>query len=313
MARFFYNDHQIDISSDEPRLDGILIRDLVRDLCLQAGVLKTQQIGWDKYPDSINVEEREIPKQDIAAASLTFERNRLKVISALRALIRGVVKEFDLPVTNGMDIGSGATGAMVGEMLPPVSNWLEMDINPAAIQENKRRHPRHKIVCGSYFRLPEIVPVASLNIVTGLSSLDNTSFLPVAVNNIWSVLKPGGFLLHVQDVRPGNGATARFVREKGRPAPHRTDMTLDGGIYGLHDRHEKYLSAAELLRRELGEVISKRADADLLLNAWTTARTSTRGQSWGGIYYQNVALTGTPATPLPETVATAVVTIAQKK
>ncbi len=313
MDRFSYNEHQIETDTSEPTLAGIIVRDLVRDLCIPAGFLKTQEMIWNRYPESIAIEECEIPKQNIATASLAFERNRLKVIKELRAIVRGIMKEYELPINNGIDIGSGGTGAMVGELLPTIRHWTEMDINPAAVRENKRRHPRSRIVCGSYFRLQELAPPKSVDIVTGLSSLDNTNFLPLAVDSIWSVLKPGGFLFHVQDVRPGNWTTVRWVRQKGYIAPHSTDVTLDGGIYGLHDPQEKYISAAELLRRELGEVIGKRDDADLVLNAWTTARISTHRESWGGIYYQNVAISGTPNTPLPETIATAVVTIARKK
>ncbi len=317
MARFSYDGHEIETSGTEPRLGDMfrqeLVRNVVRDICLQGGILVTHGISWNSLPESSEVEEREMPKQPIEAASLGFERNRAKVINALRALVRGIVKECQLPTNNGLDIGSGATGAMVGDLMPSVSNWKQMDINPAAVQENIRRHPKADVVTGSYFKLSDVVAPRSLDIVTGLSSLDATSFIPEALASVWSVLKPGGVLLHIQDVRPGNGATARWVKRRGYVGAQEMDMTHDGSVYGIYDRKEKYISATELLRRELGEAISARKDAILVMNQWVSAKKRAGGKDLGAIYYQNVALTGSPQTPLPETVATAIVTIARKK
>ncbi len=116
MARFSYDGHEIETSGTEPRLGDMfrqeLVRNVVRDICLQGGILVTHGISWNSLPESSEVEEREMPKQPIEAASLGFERNRAKVINALRALVRGIVKECQLPTNNGLDIGSGATGAM---------------------------------------------------------------------------------------------------------------------------------------------------------------------------------------------------------
>lgn len=316
MPKFSYDGHEVETSESEPRLGDqfgrVKIRDIVRDTCLQSRILQTRGVSWTALPDSTAVEEREMPKQDITQASLGFERNRTKVIRQLRAIVRGIMREYKLPTNNGIDIGSGATGAMVGDLMPTVTNWKQMEINPAAVLENRRRHPEQDIVTGSYFKLTKIVAPESLDIVTGLSSLDATSFLPDALESVWSVLKPGGVLLHVQDVRPGNGATARWVKRKGYVGAQDMDMTVDGGVYGIHDPKEGYLSATELLRRELGDVVRDRKDATLVMNAWTTAKTRSTGRDLGAIYYQNVALTGSPQSRLPEMLATAVVTIAKK-
>lgn len=316
MPNFSYDGHEVETSELEPRLGSqfgrVMIRDIVRDTCLQGRILQTQGVSWNSLPESTEVEEKEMPIQDIARASLGFERNRAKVMRQLRAIVRGIIREYKLPTTNGIDIGSGATGAMIGDLMPTTTNWKQVEINPAAVKENKRRHPDKDIVTGSYFKLSDIVAPESLDIVTGLSSLDATSFLSTALESIWSVLKPGGVLLHVQDVRPGNGATARWVKRRGYTGAQDMDMTADGSVYGIHDPKETYISATELLRRELGDVIINRKDAALILNAWTTAKTRTTGTESGAIYYQNVALTGSPQTRLPEMLATAVVTIAKK-
>ncbi len=312
MPKFSYDGHEVETSELEPCLGRVMIRDIVRDTCLANRILQTESVRWSPLPDLPEVEEREMPKQDIARASLGFERNRVKVRRQLRAIVRGIVKEYKLPTNNGMDIGSGATGAMVSDLMPTTTNWKQVEINPAAVKENKRRHPNQDIVTGSYFKLKAIAAPESLDIVTGLSSLDATSFLPDALESVWSVLKPGGVLLHVQDVRPGNGATARWTKRRGYAGAQYMDMTTDGSVYGIYDPREGYISATELLRRELGDVIGSRKDAALVVNAWTTAKTRTTGAELGAIYYQNVALTGSPQTPLPEMLATAVVTIAKK-
>lgn len=281
-------------------------------------MLENMEIAPLGVPGSIDEEERGIAAQSIQSASLSFERNRSQVREALTAVLSRIFKDFELPVSYGADLGSGATGAMVEELLAPIidkKSWIQIDANPAAVRENKRRHPESRILQGSYLRLEETLHLRdTLNIVTGLSSFDSTHFIEQAVRQAIIALKPGGYFVHMQDVRPGIGAGLREMEAMGFRAPYRVDMLksnvgiLEPITYILPDGRR--MSVGELFRRNLGRAIEKQPDAELLFNNWVTSRRELPQGTPGKAYFQNILLSGFPQ-PIEE--VSAVITVARKK
>lgn len=269
-------------------------------------------------PKSIEEEERGIAAQPIQTASLAFEKNRSQVRAALQAILARVFEEYDLPKSNGVDLGSGATGAMVEELLAPhihKDTWIQVDANPQAVHENRRRHPGSTIVRGSYLRIQETLKLDNtLDIATGLSSFDSTQFIEHAVGQVATGLTSGGYFLHMQDVRPGLLVGFREMAAMGFEPPYRVDMVRSNVgieepiVYYLPDGRK--MSVVELFRRNLGRAIERNADMELLMNHWITARRTLPPGTPGRAYFQNILLSGFP---IPVEEVSAVVTLARKK
>ena len=129
------------------------------------GLMQRAQLTPLSTPANIEEELAGIRAQKIQTASSIFEKNRVPVRGALRAIVGYAFDEFNLPKSGGVDIGSGATGEMVEELLPrsvTQSSWVQLEANPSAVKENQRRHPNSRIVEGSYLNMG----VSGLDIVT---------------------------------------------------------------------------------------------------------------------------------------------------
>ncbi len=301
-----------DISADiQPHFD-------VPAVMKQCGRLKETQFIPLSFPKSVEEEERGIQAQPITTASLSFERNRSQVREALQAILARIFRDFNLPTSNGADLGSGATGAMVEELLSPIiskKSWIQVETNPAAIAENRRRHPSSAVMQGSYLRLEETLHLRDkLDIVTGLSSFDATHFIEQAVEQARIALKKNGYFLHMQDVRPGLGVCFRELEAMGFRPPYKVDILQSNVgiqeplVYTLPDGRK--MSVGELFRRNLGRAIEGNSGMELVFNKWVTSRKALPAGTPGRAYFQNVLLSGFQV-PLEE--VSAVVTIARKK
>lgn len=285
----------------------------------QNELMRVAEITLGVPPVSPDEELRGIRTQNISQASLIFERTRSLVRDALRAVVGYVFDRFDLPKDVGVDIGSGATGEMVEELLPPgisKSSWVQLEANPSAVAENRRRHGASTIVEGSYLDMR----VKNLKVVTGLSSLDATSFLDHAIEEVRSALRDGGYLFHVQDVRPGIGFGFREMQHMGYVLPYTAEIPQGAPdpltyLVSRKSAEKKYIDVGELFRRNLGRTIQANPGMELLFNKWVTARRpiSISPARW---YFLNILLQTVPCFP-PDNQSmeevSAVVTVARKK
>lgn len=275
-------------------------------------------------PPDCKEEADGISKQDVVTASLIFERTRAHFREELRAILEYVFEKKALPKLGGLDIGSGATGEMVNELLPFTADqrrtWVQMDVNPDAVAANNKRHPENTIMHGSYLDMHGTLnlPDDSLDIVTGLSSLDATRFLPQAIAEIRRVLKRGGYLVHMQDVRPGLGFGFDEMARRGTTPPFDAELLPSGNNGGMdpiayHTSTEGLISVGECFRRGLGRAISTDPEMELLTNNWFTARRSRPQDQPTMLYGMNVRLDYIEPGKSPFKEASAVVTIARKK
>lgn len=291
----------------------------VPETCAQMGMTSRRIMVPQDTPFSIEEEEKGIAAQPIQTASLSFEKNRSQVRAALQAILARVFREYNLPRRNGIDLGSGATGAMVEELLAPSIEkdaWIQVDANPQAVDENRKRHPVSAIMRGSYLRIRETLHILgeTLDIATGLSSFDSTQFIEHAVEEVATVLRSGGYFLHMQDVRPGVGVGFREMAAMGFQPPYHVDMV--GSNVGIQEPIRYHLpngmtvSVGELFRRNLGRAIAKNANMELMMNHWVTARRDLPHGTPGRAYFQNILLSGFP---IPVEEVSVVVTLAKKK
>ena len=304
-----YNGYQISAG-------GPMVYD-VPQICLNMRQITPSPFAVYNLPRDAKEEEFGLAQQPISTASLSFEHNRMKVEEALQGITGAVFDQYNLPRFGGIDVGSGATGAMVHQFLKPhinVSSWSEMDVNPNAVAENIRRHPDARVMAGSYLNLAETKGLPKkVSIVTGLSSLDATQFISQALNEIRQKLHTGGFLLHIQDVRPGLGTPVRELEHMGLQSPFcaytlRSNVGIQEPL--AYQTPEGLLSVGELFRRNLGRLIEQQHGMRLLVNHWISARRVPPNPELGGsAYYMNVHLRGIPH-PIDE--VSAVVTLAQR-
>jgi hypothetical protein len=255
------------------------------------GTLMSGNISEYQYPGSFEEEEEGFQRQALEATTV-FERNRTHVRGALRAILGHVSETYQLPKSGGLDCGAGATGEMVHQLLKEriqPSGWAEIEVNPRAVQENKRRHPQANVQKGSYHRLTtELGLNGNMDIVTGLSSLDATAFLEHAVDEIAGSLKPGGYLLHMQDVRPGTSVCLQRMEQLGIKPPFAVEtVDRDRNAICAYKTPDKILSVTELFRQRLEEAIRRQGNLDLELSNWMLAeRPVTDGSS--STYYMNM-------------------------
>lgn len=245
-------------------------------------------------PQDIAEEESGIRLQEISSASSHLERTRQPIRGSLRRILKYAFDRFDLPKSGGVDIGSGATGEMVEELLPDVcakSTWAQIDVNQYAVDANKLRHPYSTIMQCSYHN----IGIKNLPIVTGLSSLDATSFVDDAIEEIRSSLADGGYLLHVQDVRPGRGYGMREMKERGIDPPYEVEFIAgtDNPLTYFDANSGDILDVGELFRNNLGRAIQNNEGMELCMNDWVTVRRDlkTPPALW---YFMNMLLKADP-------------------
>ncbi|MBU0577302.1 hypothetical protein KJ742_06275 [Patescibacteria group bacterium] len=272
------------------------------------------------FPSDIEQEEGALAAQDLSTASPEqFERVRLNTIEGFRAIIEFLLGEHNLPTSNGVDFRSRAAGMMVENLLKPhidKETWTQVESNPFCVAENRRRHPDSRILQGTYHDVKALELDGNVDIVTGLSALDSTHFLDHAVSQISSALKPGGHLLHIQDVRPGAGAAVREMLEVNIAPPYSTKAIKSGrGIEPLfYQTPEGWLSTGELCRRQIGRAIENCPELELVSNKWITAEKG--NEDVYGAYYLNLHVTGWSAIGTLESFRdkiSVIVTVAKKR
>lgn len=194
---------------------------------------------------------------------------------------------------------------------------IQVELNPGAVAMNRAAHPDARIVKGSYLHLTEVDGITreSLDLVTGLSTLDATYFPRRAIEQILEVLKPGGHFLHFQDVRPGQGVIAQELFEQGfvRKGEQVTalvepkDRTAHD-IRGYEIARTIY-SVVELFRMRMDRVLRQIRGAEVLLNDWVRARKRETKKSliYHGNYYIEALQAGVQFTE-----ASGIVTLVKK-
>lgn len=255
-------------------------RSVFADLAVQAlmGARKVVPASVDHFSSlSLEDEEADLADMDPALGSVSLERPRNHAIAACQALVRDAFARHHIPTTTGMDIGSGATGYMYGKLLPESAKagWIQMELSPAAAQMNRERNPGSTVVTGSYHRLSTQGVTNMLQVISGLSSLDATAHIDHAVEEIRQALQQGGYLLHVQDTRPGLIIAQQEWKHLGATPPYQA-LALDDPN-ALANRPIVYrqgalaLDVMELFRRRLGRALTDNGGFELLENQWITA------------------------------------------
>jgi ubiquinone/menaquinone biosynthesis C-methylase UbiE len=124
----------------------------------------------------------------------------------LAQLKTGIQSQFSHAIEEKMvvEVGPGIQDLLY-EMLAPSmpKNWHAIDIHPAivgALKEQHRSNPHYNVSLGHMGNVP--VDAESQDLVIGICALDSIIDFDVIVNEIHRILKPGGLLVHIQDLMP---------------------------------------------------------------------------------------------------------------
>lgn len=295
--------------------------EVVPNMLREGQSISKTEVFPGQFSASPKIDAEGIAKQNIMETSMRFEDTRADFRDLLHAIIQHAVRRFEINTETGVDIGCGPSGEMVEQLMRPLipnpGGWAQIDINPAAVKENKRRHPHSAIYQGSYLHLTKELNLRDkLNLITGLSSLDSTTFIEQAITEIRDSLRKNGFFLHVQDVRPGAAVVIQELMRMGLNPPFKGEtlnlLPKNGIDMVTYETPEETLSVGELFRRAIGRAIKGTEGMDLIFNDWITARKKIEGKSRAArLYYMNMDLFD-PYRALQNDFASAVVTVARK-
>ncbi len=253
-------------------------------------------------------EERHF-KHEPVAVTTNFERNRKRVEDQLKTITDFLWKYFNLPTSGIIEYGPGATGYFDSQLKPTyVGKVLQIEINPHAISENLRRNPDACIAQGSYYDYP----ISHVSMVSGLCSFDTAQDMPRAIDHVADVLAPGGYFLHIQDVRPGTLCILRYLERKYRDIPQ-YGFIHQNILMGLQVGQRR-VTVTELFRQNIGDAILHHDSFDPILNHYVTLVRPMQGsfvEKYFLNYYSLGLMLGSDDPGMSKT--TVLVTLARKK
>ncbi len=213
-----------------------------------------------------------------------YDRNREKFLPLLQTIVRNVWDRFRIPKTLVLEFGPGSTGYFYAKLRPEdVGQWIQLEINPKAIEENKRRNPQAVVFEGDYYDIKH----KNIPTICGLSSFDTAIEMDKAIDQVADALMPGGYFLHIQDVNPGFGCTTSYITRATGSYPKeclafqkKLEKMVAFKVGG------EWVTDFELFRRNIGASLGRRRDLDVKLNRYVRARTPIRGNT-SHIYFGN--------------------------
>ena len=148
-----------------------------------------------------------------------------------------------------LDIGTGA-GAMAIALAPLVAEVIGVDLVPELLAEARKRAPANvEFVEADALALP--YPADSFDLVSTVRTLHHVARPELVVAEACRVLRPGGTLLVVDQLAPGDPLAAielnRFERARD---PSTTRVLADVDLRGLFDSNSLVLAQSETVREE---------------------------------------------------------------
>lgn len=138
--------------------------------------------------------------------------NRDMVYNPLQKCLRSELGHH-LSGKSVLELGPGAANILYNLLGGGSStSWTAMDISPSVVGALKRyqeRSTNYRVVQGTFRRLP--FATGSLDVVCGLCSLDSIIDFDSVGAEILRVLRPGGRLIHVQDLPPSRATLESLI------------------------------------------------------------------------------------------------------
>lgn len=204
-------------------------------------------------------------------ATLVFERNRLRVLPSLRRIVDHLWKRYALPTKGIVEYGSGAAGFFDAVLRPDyVPHWTQVEVNPKAREENKKRNLDAVLEEGFFGRIDK----KELSMVLGLTAWDKTRDFPNAMGQVANALKPEGYFLHIQDARPGLECVRSYLEKTIACEPtHGWSVQVPGQdhkeVFGLLVNGQRR-TLPDIFKDAIQQAIKSQTNLDLVVNAYLT-------------------------------------------
>ena len=220
--------------------------------------------------DTTNPNSHRYKNQPIEFTTTNFESYRAPIKKSLANIVEFLWNHYDLPTDLVLEYGAGAMGYFYSHLKPNyVHNWQQVEINPLAIAENKRRNPSASVIEGSY----DNILYKNIPLIAGLSCLDTTDDISHTIAQIAGGLMSGGYLLHLQDVGCSNQFIVRHTKKTRVDAKKHDDRLYfinDGSIWGVLIDGKK-MTINEVFQESIGDAINNNPDLELMMNHYVTA------------------------------------------
>lgn len=257
------------------------------------------------FKDSTQAPQEIYLKSQPISATTKWEERRNPFEDLLATLVSFLWEYYKLPRDSVIEYGPGATGYYDAVLRPKdIKNWLQVEINPLAIEENKRRNPNASIVQGSCHN----IPYRNVPLITGLSSFDVTDNLRLAISQVANALSQGGYFLHIQDVTPSIDSVRSYIRLATGKDPDYA-INYDGGSIGFVLRGEK-VPIVNIFQESMKDAVQA-SGLELIANSFATiVDGDVKNPNFKSYYFSQITQVGeSPSTRD----LTALVTLAKKK
>ena len=205
------------------------------------------------------------------------------VRDGLRKLVAHVYAYFDLPLTDGVEVGSGPKGYMFNELMPPGldrARWAQVEINPHSVASNRALHPEDRILEGDFRNLVQVLGGERVaKIVTGLSSLHSMMDIEGTLASARDVLEEGGYLLHIQDSLPSPYLAFDELEKRGLKPPFKAiiggEEDLFPGLFYLEEEGT-LVSTTDLIQDRILRALDNIEWFDTKFHGWISVINKTR-------------------------------------
>lgn len=176
------------------------------------GNITGTRFAWNKEEiyrelNRLTVEEHD---EDQASKKLDYTKelviSRDFTLSDLSSTLRRHLSSF-FAGKDVLEIGPGAEDILYEILLPSLDGqlplWYALDVNPQVIQATSKKYAsseKFKPILGTAREIH--FEEDKFDVVCGMCSLDSIIDFEKVISEIYRVLKPGGYLIHVQDLPP---------------------------------------------------------------------------------------------------------------
>ncbi len=185
----------------------------------------------------------------------SYHAVRAPLIHAYTELVHHIFSKYMPEVSGGVEFGCGPQNSFHSMLAKDLQkNWVMVDVQPSSVfiaKDNifvpKRNIAKKKNSNGRYcvgsFSYP-FIKNGSQELVAGFNSFETTMHIEHVMNEMYSILKKGGYLLAIQDVIPSEFSTLlrEYTKRKASINTMSNDATpilmdTDNGLCDLRSYH----------------------------------------------------------------------------
>lgn len=168
-----------------------------------AEISMIRKVVAEKTPEAVDAYHMQLPEGFTEA----LHNLRLPYMDFLQGALTERIKQY-IAEKDVLELGPGKRNLLhdllLNEGIPRYNQWNALEIHPAVVAYlNGVTFENYRVSQGSAREIP--FPDESFDTVCGLCVLDSINNFDTVLSEIYRVLRPGGHLVHTQDLLPSNG------------------------------------------------------------------------------------------------------------